>query len=52
MTRTKKRVKRMRTRIINVSEPTEDDEYLGRIDALMTRKALRLARKRKQVYIV
>lgn len=45
MTRTKKK------RIINVSEPTEDDEYLGRIDAQMTRKALRLARKRKQAYI-
>jgi hypothetical protein len=46
-----KKRRKDKLRIINVTEPTEEDEYLGRVDAMMTRKALRLAKKRKLVYV-
>ena len=39
-------------RIINVSEPTGEDEYLSRIDARITRLALRLDKRRRRSYIV
>jgi hypothetical protein len=49
----KKRKKReiLGTHVINVYPPTKADAYLGRLDAQMTRKALRLAKKRKLAYI-
>jgi len=47
----KENVRKKGMRIINIVEPTEDDEYLGSIDARMTRTALRLSRKRKVSYI-
>jgi len=47
-----KRKKKDRMRIIHVSEPSEEDDYLSRIDARMTRLALRLDKKRRRWYVV
>ena len=44
--------KRKKDRIKIIREPTEEDEYLSKIDARMTRLALRLDKKRKRWYVV
>jgi hypothetical protein len=44
--------KRRKNRIKVIREPTDEDEYLSRVDARMTRLALRLDRRRKRGYIV
>jgi hypothetical protein len=40
-------------KIVNVTEPTEDDEYMSRVDAEVYRVALKMAKRRKRLgYIV